>query len=308
MIILGEKYIFNDIEKNRLKKRFKKIKKVPYKDIDTKKTIENIEILLSKEDHPIIVLNTKAKVDDELLKYLTNLELKGIEFITIEHFLEKYLHKCYIPEDNSDISFLEDIKPYNSLQYLQKRAIDFFIGVPLFILALPIMIYSAYRIKKESPQGSIIFKQKRVGKGGKEFICYKFRSMIPDAEKEKPQFASKDDPRVFKWGAFMRKTRIDELPQLLNVFKGEMHLIGPRPERKYWVDQFEETIPYYNERHLVAPGITGWAQVNYPYGSNTEDARQKLMYDLYYIKNWSLWLEIKTIFKTIWVMVGGKGL
>jgi lipopolysaccharide/colanic/teichoic acid biosynthesis glycosyltransferase len=132
--------------------------------------------------------------------------------------------------------------------------------------------------------------------------------MVPDAEKGKPQFASKDDPRIFKWGAFMRKTRIDELPQLWNVIKGDMHMIGPRPERKYWVDKFKETIPFYDQRHLIKPGITGWAQVNYPYGANEEDAYQKLLYDLYYIKNWSLWLEIKTIFKTIQVMVGGKGL
>jgi len=170
------------------------------------------------------------------------------------------------------------------------------------------MLYSAYRIKKESPNGPIIFSQKRVGLKGEEFVCYKFRSMVPDAEKGKPQFASEDDPRIFKWGAFMRKTRIDELPQLWNVLKGEMHMIGPRPERKYWVEQFKENIPSYDQRHLIAPGITGWAQVNYPYGANEEDARQKLMYDLYYIKNWSLWLEIKTIFKTIQVMVGGKGL
>jgi lipopolysaccharide/colanic/teichoic acid biosynthesis glycosyltransferase len=106
----------------------------------------------------------------------------------------------------------------------------------------------------------------------------------------------------------MRKTRIDELPQLWNVIKGDMHMIGPRPERKYWIDIFEKNIPYYQLRHLIKPGITGWAQVNYPYGSNEEDAYQKLMYDLYYIKNWSILLEIKTIFKTVWVMVGGKGL
>jgi lipopolysaccharide/colanic/teichoic acid biosynthesis glycosyltransferase len=103
-----------------------------------------------------------------------------------------------------------------------------------------------------------------------------------DAEKDGAQFATENDPRIFPWGETMRKTRIDELPQMLNVLKGEMHFIGPRPERKYWTDQFEKEIPYYSERHLVAPGITGWAQVMYPYGASTEDAKQKLMYDLYY--------------------------
>ena len=228
--------------------------------------------------------------------------------ITLENFFEKYLHKVYIPIKCYDNKYLDNIKPYTKFQYIIKRIIDYSIAIPLGVASSLIMLYAIYRIKKESPEGPIIFKQKRVGKDGKEFICYKFRSMIPDAEKGKPQFASKNDPRVFKWGAFMRKTRIDELPQLWNVLKGDMHMIGPRPERKYWVDQFNEKIPFYNKRHIIAPGITGWAQVNYPYGANIEDAREKLMYDLFYIKNWSLWLEIKTIFKTAIVMIRKKGL
>jgi lipopolysaccharide/colanic/teichoic acid biosynthesis glycosyltransferase len=131
--------------------------------------------------------------------------------------------------------------------------------------------------------------------------------MSLDAEKHGAQFASANDTRVFPFGEFMRKTRIDELPQMLNVLKGEMHFVGPRPERKFWIEQFEKDIPYYNERHLVAPGITGWAQVMYPYGANVEDAKQKLMYDLYYIKHWSLWLEIKVLIKTVQVVLGKKG-
>jgi lipopolysaccharide/colanic/teichoic acid biosynthesis glycosyltransferase len=153
-----------------------------------------------------------------------------------------------------------------------------------------------------------MFKQLRIGLNGKDFKCNKFRSMNLDAEKNGAQFACIDDTRVFAFGEFMRKTRIDELPQMLNVFKGEMHLIGPRPERKIWTDKFEEIIPYYNERHLVRPGITGWAQVMYPYGENAEDAKQKLMYDLYYIKHWSLLLELKIVYKTIMVVLGRKGL
>jgi lipopolysaccharide/colanic/teichoic acid biosynthesis glycosyltransferase len=169
------------------------------------------------------------------------------------------------------------------------------------------MLYSAYRIKKESPDGPIFFKQKRVRANGEEFVCVKFRSMIPDAEKGNPQFTSENDSRVFKWGETMRKTRIDELPQMWNILKGEMHLIGPRPERKYWTDQFEKEIPYYAERHLVAPGVTGWAQVMYEYGANAEDAKQKLMYDLYYIKYWNIFLELKIVYKTAMTVVGKKG-
>jgi len=302
MIIIGEKYKFIPLEIEKLNKKFNLhfIKNTP-------NVISEIENILKKENKKIIVLNIK-KPSKKLIQYLTNLELKGIQYLTIEHFLEKYLQKLYIPKDDSNIDYLDEIKPFSKFQYLTKRIIDFSIAIPLGIVASPIMLYSAYKIKKESPDGPIIFSQKRVGLNGKEFVCYKFRSMIPNAEKDKPQFASQDDPRIFKWGAFMRKTRIDELPQLWNVIKGDMHMIGPRPERKYWIEQFEKEIPSYNQRHLVKPGITGWAQVNYPYGANLEDAYQKLTYDLYYIKNWSLWLEIKTVFKTITVMIERRGL
>ena len=302
MLIIGKKYIFNEIEKEKLKDY-----NLEYIKID-ENLIPNIKNKLKNKKYKLIILNTNKKLSNETIEKLTSFELKGIKFLSIEHFLEKYLNKIFIPKDNSNLNFLEEIKPFSKWQYFQKRTVDYFISIPLAICSIPIMLYSIYSIKKESPEGEIIFKQKRVGLNGKEFVCYKFRSMIPDAEKGKPKFASKDDPRVFKWGATMRKTRIDELPQLWNVLNGDMHLIGPRPERKYWVDQFKKNIPSYDQRHLIRPGITGWAQVNYPYGANEEDARQKLMYDLYYIKNWSLWLEIKTIFKTILVMVGRKGL
>ncbi len=302
MIIIGEKYIFSKREKEQLKKF-----NIVYIKIKNNIIEEINRYINSCNKYKLIILNDKKKLDNKTIQFLISLELKGVKFITIEHFLEKYLKKIYIPKDNSDVSFLDEIKPFSKLQYFLKRVIDYSIAIPLGIITIPIMIYSAYRIKKESPDGPIIFKQARVGINGKEFICFKFRSMIPDAEKEKPQFASKDDPRVFKWGAFMRKTRIDELPQLWNVLKGDMHIIGPRPERLYWIEQFKKTIPFYDERHLVKPGITGWAQVCYPYGSTEEDAYQKLMYDLYYIKNWSLSLEVKTILKTLKIISTKQG-
>jgi len=306
MLIIGNKYKFIELEKEKLKKY-----NLTFIKVDDK-LVDNLEKHIKQNKFEIIVLNTDKKFSNKDVEYLTELQLKihnsTFKIITIEHFLEEYLGKVYIPKDNSDISFLDNIRPFSKWQYIQKRIIDFSIAIPLGIVTIPIMLYSAYRIKKESPDGDVFFKQKRVGLNGKEFECIKFRSMVPDAEKGKPQFASEDDPRIFKWGAFMRKTRIDELPQIWNVLKGEMHMIGPRPERKYWVDKFKKTIPFYDERHLIKPGITGWAQVNYPYGDGEEDAYQKLMYDLYYIKNWSLSLEIKTIFKTAMVMIGRKGL
>ena len=166
------------------------------------------------------------------------------------------------------------------------------------------MLYAVYKIKKESP-GPILYTQIRIGERNRPFTCYKFRSMHQDSHFD--PYTRKNDNRIFPFGHFMRKSRIDELPQLVNVLKGDMHLIGPRAEWNILVEQYEQELPYYNERHLVKPGITGWAQVNYPYGANIEDTRQKLMYDLYYIKYWNLFLEVKIALKTVLVMLLKRG-
>jgi lipopolysaccharide/colanic/teichoic acid biosynthesis glycosyltransferase len=305
MLILGRKYKFTKFEKYRLKKAKFKTTTVRYRKRPPEEVLEELKALEDK--HSIIVINTKDKVDDRIVKYLTQLQLKkDVAIISIEKFVEKYLYKCYIPEDDADLNYLSDIRPYSAFEYVQKRIVDYLAVFVIFFLSWPVLLYARYRIKKESP-GTSMFKQYRVGLNNQEFKCVKFRSMRLDAEKDGAKFASQNDPRVFPWGEFMRKTRIDELPQMINILRGEMHFVGPRPERKIWTDKFEEVIPYYSERHLVRPGITGWAQVMYPYGSNAWDAKQKLMYDLYYIKHWSIWLEIKIIFKTIGVVLGRKG-
>jgi exopolysaccharide biosynthesis polyprenyl glycosylphosphotransferase len=310
MLILGRKYKFTPLELEELNKKFDNINIVKYRNRDENEVLEELKEYTKQNDFDLLVLNTKAKVENNIIKYLTKLQFekrnKKVRIITIEHFLEEFLNKCYIPEDLSDLHYLQDIKPYNKLEYAIKRIIDYTGALTLLLLTWPIMIYAHFRIKKESP-GPSLFKQLRVGQNNKEFTCIKFRSMYLDAEANGAQFASENDPRVFKWGETMRKTRIDELPQIFNVLKGDMHFIGPRPERKVWTDQFEEQIPYYSERHLIKPGITGWAQVMYPYGANAEDAKQKLMYDLYYIKHWSLLLELKVVWKTILVVLGKKG-
>jgi len=153
----------------------------------------------------------------------------------------------------------------------------------------------------------VIFKQERTGLDGRVFRIYKFRSMRADAEQSGPQWATDGDPRVTRVGRFIRAARLDELPQLVNVLRGQMSFIGPRPERPVFNDMLERQIPYYDLRHLVRPGITGWAQVMYPYGASIEDAREKLQYDLYYIKNYSLMLDIAILLKTLRVVVLGKG-
>lgn len=308
MIVLGRKYKFTEFEKVRLNKKFKEQIIIRYSNKEPLDVLEELKILVEKSDISLIVLNTKAKVPDELIKYLTNLQFeKNIKLITIEHFMEQYLHKCYIPDDHRDLNYLENIKPFNFFEYSVKRLIDFVGIFTLFAISFPIMAYARRRIKKESP-GTSMFKQLRVGINNKEFKCIKYRSMRLDAEVSGAQFASENDPRIFPWGETMRKTRIDELPQILNVLKGDMHIIGPRAEWNILVENYEKELPYYNERHLVRPGITGWAQVNYPYGASIEDTKQKLMYDLYYIKHYSLWLDIKIVWKTILVVLGKKGM
>lgn len=307
MLVLGRKYKFTQFEKQRLRKSNIKMTVVRYSGKEVFVVLNEIKQIIQKSNCKIIVLNTKLKVDDTIIKYLTNLQFEqNISIIGIESFLEKYLQKCYIPENHRELHYLENIKRFSTWQYVQKRAVDYFGIFWLFFFAWPVMLICRKKIEKQSP-GPILFKQDRVGYENKEFKCTKFRSMKLDAEKDGAQFASKNDPRVFAWGETMRKTRFDELPQMINILKGEMHLIGPRPERAFWIEQFEKEIPYYNERHLVRPGITGWAQVMYPYGENTEDAKQKLMYDLYYIKHWSFWLEMKVVWKTILVVLGRKG-
>jgi lipopolysaccharide/colanic/teichoic acid biosynthesis glycosyltransferase len=311
MLILGEKYKFTDLELKRLNKKFDIIETLIYKDKAPVDVISDIENELNSNSVKVIVLNTKVKVDDEIIKYLTNLKYSDVynkvKIISIEHFLEQYLFKCYIPESNDDLHYLDDIKEFNIWQRFQKKIVDIIAMIGLFLIWLLATPFVKKKIKEQSP-GSVYYKQLRVGLGNIEFECNKFRTMSEDAEKDGIQFSSKDDPRKFPFGDIMRDTRLDEIPQALNILKGEMSLIGPRPERKYWIKKdFESAIPYYNQRHVIKPGITGWAQVMYPYGANVEDARQKLMYDLYYIKHWSLWLEIKTIFKTIGVVFGRKG-
>ncbi len=175
------------------------------------------------------------------------------------------------------------------------------------ILSFPIMIIAAVLIKFES-KGDIFYRQERVGKNGKIFKVIKFRSMRSDAEKDgKPIWATPKDDRVTRIGKIIRKIRVDEIPQFINIIKGEMSFVGPRPERPHFVEQLAEEIQFYEHRHLVAPGLTGWAQIKYPYGASVEDARMKLQYDLYYIKNQSLALDFVIFFETFKTVLFGKG-
>ena len=297
--VLGRNYQFNEHEQAMLTSQSIELTYIDFSEIDTlQATIEEIT-----PDY--LLLNLEKPANEKLIKNLTHINLKGTRVIQLYHFMEAFLRKCYIPYDQQDLSYLDNVCRYNATKYSLKRIVDWSAVLLLGILSIPVILISAYKIKKESP-GKIFFRQSRVGVEGESFQAIKFRSMHENAKFD--PYTQKEDPRIFPFGYFMRKSRIDELPQLWNVAKGEMHLLGPRTEWDILVENYEKEIPYYHERHLVRPGISGWAQVLYPYGANTEDSRQKLMYDLYYIKHWSIWLEMETLIRTIGVVLGKKGL
>jgi len=187
-----------------------------------------------------------------------------------------------------------------------KRGFDIFFALIGLVVSAPIMLLTAIIIRLESP-GPIFYFQQRVGQDGKDFKVIKLRSMKLDAEQGGPQWASENDPRVTRVGRIIRKIRVDELPQFINVIRNDMSFVGPRPERRYFVDQLEKAIPFYALRMHVKPGITGWAQINYPYGDTVEDAKEKLKYELYYMKHRSLWLDLVIIFQTVKVAIKARG-
>lgn len=305
MIILGKKHLFTDLELQKLEALQGPLLQLSLSEMDEHKAKQAIIDFIDVHGLQMIVLNTRKPPTNPLLSFLTRLELEDCEFMTTENLMERYLHKCYIPVDNSDISYLGAIRPFNSFQLFQKRVIDYLGVTALAVISIPVVLYSVYRIKKESP-GPVFFRQQRIGRRGKTFTCFKFRSMHINSHHD--PYTRDNDTRIFPYGEFMRKARIDELPQIINVFKGDMHLIGPRAEWDILAHQYAEQIPFYHERHLVSPGVTGNAQVRYPYGRNIEDTRQKLMYDFYYIKYWSLFKEFGIIWQTIAVVLGKKGI
>ncbi len=192
------------------------------------------------------------------------------------------------------------------LSEVSRNVVHWLVALIGAILSLPIILVTAVLIKLES-KGPVFYKQERVGKNGRVFVLAKFRSMRVDAEESGPVWASKKDTRTTRVGRIIRKIRVDEIPQFWNILKGEMSFVGPRPERPHFVSQLAEEIPFYEQRHLIAPGLTGWAQIKYPYGASIEDARQKLQYDLFYIKNHGLFLDAIIMFETIKIILFGRG-
>lgn len=261
-----------------------------------------------KKRATMIVLLPDAPLDDDIAHELLEAKLHGAMVVDIRSFYEHVVQRLPLSQINDEWLLQTEgfsLNTRGSLRRL-KRALDVIISLTLLVVTSPIMLLTALIVRLESP-GPVIYRQDRVGLHEKEFIVYKFRSMRADAEKNGAVWASSNDNRVTRFGKFIRKVRIDELPQLWNVLKGDMSFIGPRPERMAFVRELKKTIPYYGLRHTVKPGLTGWAQVCYPYGASVEDARRKLEYDLYYIKNMSILLDVHIIFKTIGVVLFPKG-
>jgi sugar transferase (PEP-CTERM system associated) len=238
---------------------------------------------------------------------LLECRLAGIPVQTMETFYEKLRGR--VPVDALKGSWLVYGNGFrqSSLRTFEKRAVDIAASLVLLALGLPIMALAAIAIVLESGF-PVFYRQERVGRGGVTFTVWKFRSMRTDAEADgQPRWAVKGDSRVTRVGRFMRKTRIDEMPQLFNVLKGDMSLVGPRPERPTFVADLTKEIPFYNARHSVKPGVTGWAQVRYTYGASVEDAKKKLEYDLYYVKNHSLVLDLLILLETVRVVLFQEG-
>jgi len=240
-------------------------------------------------------------------RQLLDCRVDGIDVIEGSTFYEMLTGKFMVDQINpSWLIFSEGFRKSWSKRVL-KRTIDIFFSLFMLILLAPILILVAILIKLDS-KGPVFFSQERVGENRRLFIVHKFRSMVQNAEMESgPVWAEADDCRVTRVGKYIRKLRIDEFPQLFNVIKGEMSFVGPRPEREFFVEELEAAIPYYGERFSVKPGITGWAQVCYPYGASIEDAKEKLNYDLFYIKNMSILMDLMVIMKTVKTVLFGEG-
>jgi len=238
---------------------------------------------------------------------LLALRLNGVRIEEATSWLEKISGRIEVEQLYPSWLIFADGFRFSTSFNLMRRALSMLVSLVLLLVVLPFLPFVILAIKLDS-KGPVLYRQKRVGRAGHIFYCYKFRTMRQDAEADTgPTWAGDDDPRITRFGKFLRSSRIDEIPQLWCVFKGDMAFVGPRPERPEFVEWLTKEIPYYGVRHAVRPGITGWAQVRYKYGNTIEDAKEKLQYDLFYIKNASLGLDMLIMFQTIKIVLLGRG-
>ena len=277
------------------------------------------ESLVIRPDVPLLALCTQLQIDEVVIAVgdrrrktypvqdLLDCKLSGIDVLDLQQFFERELGKIKLDILNPSWLIFSDGFNQSQRSSIFKRFSDIVMGLILLTVMWPAMLLVAIAIFiEEGFKGPILYKQVRVGKHWQLFNVYKFRSMRVDAEKAGAQWAAKNDARVTRVGEFIRKVRLDELPQIFNVLRGDMSFVGPRPERPEFVTQLTETIPYFSERHRVKPGLTGWAQVCYPYGASDKDSLEKLQYDLFYIKNYTLFLDFVIILQTAHEVIWGK--
>ncbi|MEW9855464.1 TIGR03013 family XrtA/PEP-CTERM system glycosyltransferase [Novosphingobium sp. M1R2S20] len=254
-----------------------------------------------------VVLALEERRNSLPLKDLLRIKTAGVHVNEFSSFLERETGRVDLDTVSpSWLIFSDGFSSGRAISSAAKRLFDIGASALLLLVTAPVILIFAVLVKLDS-KGPAFFKQTRVGLFGQSFSVIKLRSMRTDAEADGAKWASKDDPRVTRVGRFIRKVRIDELPQTWSVLKGEMSFVGPRPERPEFVADLEEHLPYYAERHMVKPGITGWAQINYPYGASIEDSRHKLEYDLYYAKNYTPFLDLLILLQTLRVVLWSEG-
>lgn len=254
-----------------------------------------------------VVLALQERRNSLPLNDLLRMKTKGVHVNDFSSFLERETGRVDLDTVNpSWLIFSDGFSSGRMFSSAMKRVFDILASLVLLLLTFPIIAIFALIVKLDS-KGPAFFKQERVGLYGETFHLIKLRSMATDAEKDGAKWAEANDPRVTRVGRFIRKVRIDELPQTWSVLKGQMSFVGPRPEVPKFVDDLQEEIPFYHERHMVKPGITGWAQINYPYGASTEDSRKKLEYDLYYAKNYTPFLDLVILLQTVRVILWPEG-
>ncbi|MBO6503790.1 MAG: TIGR03013 family PEP-CTERM/XrtA system glycosyltransferase [Kordiimonadaceae bacterium] len=256
----------------------------------------------------LIVIGDRFEHPSLPIDALISCKLSGIQIMDQLTFFEEVRGYVNLDSVKADwIIFAEGFKGGSIFERALKRLMDIVTSVGFLVATSPVFLLCALLVKLTS-RGPVLYRQERVGLNGETFEVLKFRSMRVDAEGDgTPKFAAKNDPRVTPIGGFLRRSRADEIPQAINVLRGDMSFVGPRPERPYFVDQLSEKVPFYQERHCLKPGITGWAQIRYPYGASFEDSRRKLEYDLYYVKNYSIFLDVLIILQTLRVVLFPHG-
>ena len=276
-------------------------------DARARQTIPDLGRFVDEIGASEVVLALEERRNSLPVKDLLRIKTRGLHVIDFSGFIERETGRVNLDTLNpSWLIFSDGFSSTQLASSISKRVFDVAVSLLLLALSFPVLVLFSILIKLESP-GPIFYRQTRVGLYGQTFEVVKLRSMRQDAEKDGPKWAAENDPRVTRIGRIIRTVRIDEIPQAWSVLKGEMSFVGPRPERPQFVAQLEEMLPYYAERHMVKPGITGWAQINYPYGASTEDARQKLEYDLYYAKNYSPFLDLLILLQTARVVLWPDG-